>query len=165
MDDSDPGEVDIEEHITRGPGGSILFSQTQRSGPRRRTTFRRGDRGQSPGGDNPDAVMQSFQDMIGSLIGPNLRAGQTGRSGQENDLFAPPRADDPFPHATRFGGDGPGPTVNGGRPAIFNGRFAYTYTSTPQRRNANGEPDGADQLSQYVPYSFTKPVEGCFSGY
>lgn len=39
--ESDPDEADIEEHITRGPGGSIMISQTIRSSPVRRSSRNR----------------------------------------------------------------------------------------------------------------------------
>lgn len=39
--DSDPEEADIEEHITHGPGGSIMISQTIRRSPVRRSSRNR----------------------------------------------------------------------------------------------------------------------------
>ncbi|KAI9054966.1 hypothetical protein LZ554_002109 [Drepanopeziza brunnea f. sp. 'monogermtubi'] len=86
--DSDPEEADIEEHVTRGPGGSVMFSRTYRStgpGPRITATHFR-TTGQD---DNPDHIMRNFHEMIGSFMGPDFQPGQAGRSGV-NTLFPQP---------------------------------------------------------------------------
>ncbi len=77
-DISDPEEADIEEHITHGPGGSVMFSRTIRS-----SNFRgpsRSRRDPLPE-DDPDHVLRDFQNMVGNMVGPGFRAGQPGRSG------------------------------------------------------------------------------------
>merc|ERR1711939_1271892 len=110
--DSDPEEADIEEHITHGPGGSVLFSGTIRtSSPRdpfRMPPRRRGN----PHDEDPDFVMRDFHNMLGNIMGPQFRPGQAGRSGA-NTLFT---QDNGFGGQTfRVGGDGNGPTIVGGR--------------------------------------------------
>ncbi|KAH7384843.1 hypothetical protein BKA64DRAFT_151328 [Cadophora sp. MPI-SDFR-AT-0126] len=110
--DSDPDEADIEEHITHGPGGSLLFSRTVRtSSPRSPFGMpprRRGD----PHDEDPDFVMRDFHNLLGNIMGPQFRPGQAGRSGA-NTLFT---QENGFGGQTfRVGGDGNGPTIVGGR--------------------------------------------------
>jgi len=128
--DSDPEEADIEEHITRGPGGSVFISQTIRSsGPRVAEGNRRARGPQEP--DNPNEVMRDFQQMLGTLMGPGFRQGQAGRSGPD-DLFPP---NGPFGGgAFRLGGGGFG----GSGPAVVGGRI--TYTTGPLRPRNAGPP-------------------------
>jgi len=132
--DSDPEEADIEEHITRGPGGSVFISQTIRStGPPRAGRYRRPGGPQGP--DNPNGVMRDFQQVLGTLMGPGLRQGQTGRSG----------ADDLYPHSPfgggfRLGGAGPGPAVVGGR---------FTYTTMGRNAAQDGGPP-VDDLAALI---------------
>ena len=151
-DVSDPEEADIEEHITRGPGGSIFISQTIRShGQPRHSRSRRGLVG-GPG--DPDDVMRDFQSMLGNLMGPNFRVGQPGRSGHD-DLFPPP------PMGMQFSGGGlPG----GAGPGIIGGRFTYTSGRLPPR-NAN-EPQGPADIATYAsPFlrsSVGRPSNGRF---
>ncbi|KAF5874409.1 putative mitochondrial membrane fission protein [Botrytis fragariae] len=152
-DDSDPEEADIEEHITHGPNGSILISQTIRtSGPgpfeANRIINRRR---RAPGGDGgDDDTMLDFQSMLGNLLGPNLREARTGRSGH----------DDLFPRAGEFhtGGGGVGTGIGGRQaPRIVGGRYTFEGTLENGRlrpRDTNG-PQGqgapVEDLSTYAP--------------
>lgn len=152
-DDSDPEEADIEEHITHGPNGSIMFSQTIRSSGasplfpgarRRRDPLREQARGPLGGGEPEDAdhMVRNFQQMIGDLMGPQLRHGQPGRSGPDTLFNGPPTFT-----SFRAGGNG-NPTIMGGR---------VTFTSSgPIRPRDFGAPQpqgGApvDDLSTYAP--------------
>ncbi|KAH6717227.1 hypothetical protein BKA61DRAFT_478299, partial [Leptodontidium sp. MPI-SDFR-AT-0119] len=145
--DSDPEEADIEEHITHGPGGSVLFSRTVRTStprspfgnppPRRNRVLRNED---------PDYVIHDFQDMIGNLMGPQFRPGQAGRSGS-NTLFTQGNG---FGGQTfRVGGDGNGPTVVGGR-------FTFGGPGPQQPRDAdfhgNQQPGGAPPVPDLATY-------------
>lgn len=140
--DTDPEEADIEEHVTHGPGGSVFFSQTIRSSrppnipfgtrPRRRDQFPEED---------PDHVMTDFQNMLGTLMGPALRPGQTGRSGpdtlftQNHTAFGP----NTFHTTTR------GPNVVGGR---------FTFTTGPLRpRDADGPQPGDSPVGDLNAYA------------
>ncbi|KAH9203488.1 hypothetical protein DL95DRAFT_472338 [Leptodontidium sp. 2 PMI_412] len=125
--DSDPEEADIEEHITHGPGGSVLFSRTVRtSSPRSPFGMPPRRRGE-PHDEDPDFVMRDFHIILGNIMGPQFRPGQAGRSGA-NTLFT---QDNGFGGQTfRVGGDGNGPTIVGG---------LFTFGGPPPR-----QPRGAD---------------------
>ncbi|PBP27127.1 mitochondria fission 1 protein [Diplocarpon rosae] len=115
--DSDPEEADIEEHVTHGPGGSMLFSRTIRtttngSLPRPRYASR-----YSPNPD-PDRVMRDFQNMIGNLMGSEFRPGQAGRS-NSNTLFNQGPVGGGNLHSGPNGGHGP--AVAGGHFTFVNG--------------------------------------------
>lgn len=133
-DPSDPDEADVEEHVTHGPGGSIFIQQTIRSRgrPGHGNRLRR-----SPAQGDPNDVMQDFQNMLGTLMGPNFRPGQPGRSGYD-DLFPPP------PMGFRFGPNG-NDGVQGSR--IIGGRF--TYTTGGLNRNTD-EPQAPPDLATYA---------------
>jgi E3 ubiquitin-protein ligase RNF115/126 len=145
-DVSDPEEADIEEHITHGPGGSVMFSQTIRhSTPR--GTFRNRQR-RDPMPDDPDNVMRDFQSMIGNLMGPGFRPGQAGRSGPDT-LFT----QGPFGGGFRMRGEAAGPQVVGGR---------FTFTTTGGRlrpRDADGPQPGEPPVGDLATYAspFTPP--------
>ncbi|TGO64866.1 hypothetical protein BCON_0005g00640 [Botryotinia convoluta] len=157
-DDSDPEEADIEEHITHGPNGSILISQTIRtSGPgpfeANRIINRRR---RAPGGDGgDDDTMRDFQSMLGNLLGPNLREARTGRSGH----------DDLFPRAGEFhtGGGGVGTGIGGRQgPRIVGGRYTFEGTLENGRlrpRDTNG-PQGqgapVEDLSTLISHLFSQ---------
>ncbi|KAJ5052370.1 uncharacterized protein L3040_002121 [Drepanopeziza brunnea f. sp. 'multigermtubi'] len=129
--DSDPEEADIEEHVTHGPGGSVMFSRTYRStapGPRFIATHIRRT-GQD---DNPDPIMRNFQDLIGSFMGPDFRPGPAGRSGV-NTLFPQPPD---FGSGFRGGNNGPGPAIVGGHYTFVNGNLVGGEPLQP--RNADG---------------------------
>ncbi|KAG0649131.1 putative RING finger [Hyphodiscus hymeniophilus] len=134
-DVSDPEEADIEEHISHGPGGSVFISQTIRSHGRPRATQSRRHPGAGPG--NPNEVVRDFQSMLGNLMGPNLRPGQPGRSGQD-DLFPRP------PMGLRFGSGG---VPGGAGPGVIGGRFTYTGR-LPPRNDAQAPPDIATYVSR-----------------
>jgi E3 ubiquitin-protein ligase RNF115/126 len=138
----DPGEADIEEHITQGPGGSVLFSRTVRTSnaPRGFGSSRR--RRDPMPQDDPDFVMRDFQNMIGNLMGPGFRPGQPGRSGPDT-LFTQ------YPNGTgfRIGGSNGGPQVMGGR---------FTFTTTGGRlrpRDANGPQPGGPPIDDLATYA------------
>ena len=140
--DSDPEEADIEEHITHGPGGSVFISQTIRSSNTRHPFGGRRRRAQG-GFDNEDEVMRNFQTMLGSLMGPAIRAGPPGRSGPDT-LFQ----SGPFGMGLRDQqglGAGPGPTVIGGR---------FSYTGRLRPRDADGPQPGGppvpDDIATYA---------------
>ncbi|KAM0177698.1 hypothetical protein ACHAPC_008703 [Botrytis cinerea] len=155
-DDSDPDEADIEEHITHGPNGSILISQTIRtSGPgpfeANRIINRRR---RAPGGNGgDDDTARDFQSMLGNLLGPNLREARAGRSGH----------DDLFPRAGEFhtGGGGVGTGIGGRQgPHLVGGRYTFEGTLENGRlrpRDTNG-PQGqgapVEDLSTYAPLNF-----------
>jgi len=129
-DNSDPEEADIEEHITHGPGGSMLFSRTIRTSTPRGTFGNRRRREPIPH-DDPDHVMRDFQTIIGNLMGPGFRPGQPGRSGPDT-LFT----QGPYGSGFRLGGNGPGP-------AIVGGRFTFTTTGGRLRpRDVDGPQPG-----------------------
>lgn len=128
---SDPEEADIEEHITQGPGGSVLISRTVRTTNPRGFGGSRRRRDPNPQED-PDNVMRDFQNMIGTLMGPGFRPGQPGRSGPDT-LFT----QGPYGTGFRLGGSNGGPQVVGGR-------FTFTTTSGGRLRprDANGPQPG-----------------------
>lgn len=142
-DDSDPEEADIEEHITHGPNGSILISQTIRTGGLGAFggAINGGRRRRSPDGDGgEDDTMRDFHSMLGNLLGPNTRGTRVGPSDH----------DDFFPRAGEFHmGGGPGPAIVGGR-YTFEGRFE---NGRLRPRDANGpQEQGApvENLATYV---------------
>lgn len=153
-DDSDPEEADIEEHVTHGPNGSILISQTIRTtapfggGGRINTGAQR--RRRAPAGDRgDDDTIRDFQNMLGNLLGPNIRPGRAGRSGH----------DDLFPRAGEFhtGGGGMGAGMGGGQGTrIVGGRYTFegTFENGQLRpRDANNpQAEGApvEDLATYV---------------
>jgi E3 ubiquitin-protein ligase RNF115/126 len=152
--DSDPEEADIEEHITHGPGGSVLFSRTIRTstpgGPFRNRRRR------DPMPDDLDPTMRNFQEMIGSLMGPGFRPGQAGRSGPDTLFTQGPFGGTGF----RIGGNGPGPALVGGR---------FTFTSTGgaggrlRPRDADGPQPGGpqvDDLATYASPPIPSPLDG-----
>ncbi|QSZ33573.1 hypothetical protein DSL72_005141 [Monilinia vaccinii-corymbosi] len=152
-DDSDPEEADIEEHITHGPGGSILFSQTIRTGGIGAFggATNGGRRRRSPGGDEgEDETMRDFHSIIGNILGPNMRGGRVGRSGH----------DDLFPRAGEFHmGGGPGPAIVGER-YTFEGRFE---NGRLRPRDANGpQAQGApvEDLATLITQLFTQMGAG-----
>ena len=149
---SDPEEADIEEHITQGPGGSVLISRTVRSTNPRGFGGSRRRRDPNPRED-PDNVMRDFQNMIGTLMGPGFRPGQPGRSGPDT-LFT----QGPYGTGFRLGGSNGGPQVVGGR-------FTFTTTSGGRLRprDANGPQPGGppvDDLATYDPPSTPTPPNG-----
>ncbi len=119
---SDPEEADIEEHVSHGPGGSVMFSRTIRTSnaPRGFGGSRR--RRDPMPQEDPDHVMRDFQNMIGNLMGPGFRPGQPGRSGPDT-LFT----QGPYATGFRVGGS------NGG-PQLVGGRFTFTTTTGPRLR-------------------------------
>ncbi|KAH9203627.1 hypothetical protein DL95DRAFT_501674, partial [Leptodontidium sp. 2 PMI_412] len=141
-DVSDPEEADIEEHITHGPGGSVLFSQTVRASTPR-SVFGNRRRADPLPQDDPDHIMRDFQDMIGNLIGPGFRPGEPGRSGADS-LFA----QGPFGGGFRLDGNGLGPSVIGGR---------FTFT-TPggrlQPRDADGPQSAGPLVDDIATYAY-----------
>jgi E3 ubiquitin-protein ligase RNF115/126 len=110
----------------------MFFSQTYRTntGPRI-TTFRRRMSNNEPrvrqaANDDPDVVMRDFQNMLGNMMGPAFRPGQSGRSGQDTLFTSGPFGGGEH---SAFGG-GPGGRVVGGR---------FTFSTGPIRpRNADG---------------------------
>ncbi|PQE31393.1 RING finger protein [Rutstroemia sp. NJR-2017a WRK4] len=117
-DESDPDEADIEEHITRGPGGSIYISQTIRSnGPLGRPFTTRRRRNQDGDGGEDD-IMRDFHSILGGLMGPTLRGGPPGRSGPDT-LF---QGGSPGFRFTGGVGGGPGPAIANSR-VTFTGRL------------------------------------------
>ncbi|KAH7313088.1 hypothetical protein BKA65DRAFT_412168, partial [Rhexocercosporidium sp. MPI-PUGE-AT-0058] len=153
--DSDPEEADIEEHITHGPGGSVLFSRTVRTSTPRSAFGNSPRRRGEPHNDDPDYVMRDFQNMIGNLMGPQFRPGQAGRSGS-NTLFTQGNG---FGGQTfRVGGDGNGPTVVGGR-------FTFGGPGPRQPRDAdfhgNQQPGGGPPVPDLATYdSPSHPLHG-----
>ncbi|KAK0129112.1 hypothetical protein ONS95_001051 [Cadophora gregata] len=125
--DSDPEEADIEEHVTHGPGGSVLFSRTVRTSSPRSPFGIPPRRRADPHDEHPDFVMRDFHNMLGNIMGPQFRPGQAGRSGA-NTLFT---QDNVYGGQTfRVGGDGNGPTIVGGR---------FTFGVPPPRQQRGGE--------------------------
>lgn len=140
-DNSDPEEADIEEHITHGPGGSMLFSRTIRTSTPRVAFGNRRRRDPMPQ-DDPDHVMRDFQTMIGNLMGPGFRPGQPGRSGPDT-LFT----QGPYASGFRLGNSNGGPQVVGGR---------FTFTTTGGRlrpRDANGPQPGGPPVDDLATYA------------
>ncbi|CZT43515.1 related to zinc finger protein 364 [Rhynchosporium secalis] len=144
--DSDPEEADIEEHITHGPGGSVLFQRTVRtSAPR-----------DIPGAGinryderNPDFIMRDFEHMIGNLMGPQFQPGRPGRSG----------AHTLFPQGGAFGGQtvrvthGVTPIV--GHHITFGGPGARLAADIPGHQPArDGGPPPVPDLATYDPLFF-----------
>lgn len=103
--DSDPEEADIEEHITRGPGGSIMISQTIRSSPVRRSTRTRPappsrrrssnpylrDQDAADRDDPERMVMRQFQGMFRGLLDDGPPPPRMGRHDYEDHF---PRRED-----------------------------------------------------------------------
>ncbi|KAE8444518.1 hypothetical protein EG329_000502 [Mollisiaceae sp. DMI_Dod_QoI] len=142
-DISDPEEADIEEHITHGPGGSVMFSRTIRSsnfgGPNRR-------RRDPVPEDDPDHVLRDFQNMVGNMVGPGFRAGPSGRSGPDT-LFSQGTFGGGFP----FGGNGNG---SGNGPRIIGGRVTFTGTGGHLRpRDADGPQPAGPQVDDLATYA------------
>lgn len=148
-DVSDPEEPDIEQHF--GPRGSVFYRRTIHS-PFGGVQQSRGERPiNSP--NEADNIIGDLQNMIGTLVGPQQRLGQTGRSGPDQ-LFA----NEPFVRGGtfRFGGNGGrGPTIIGGH---------YTFTTTGLRpRDADGPQTGGppvDDLATYAPPTSTSTPRG-----
>lgn len=109
----------------------------------------RSRRNQHPRGppDDPHDVMQDFQSMLTSLMGPGFRQGRPGRSGQDEMFGGPPFAGNTF----RLGG---GP--NGG-PSVVGGRFTITTGPGLRPRNANGPQTGDPQVDDITKYVFLPP--------
>ncbi|KAH8656146.1 hypothetical protein BGZ60DRAFT_532463 [Tricladium varicosporioides] len=139
--DSDPEEADIEEHITRGPGGSMFFSRTIRSGPRGTSGDGSSQRRAPP--NDTDAVMANFQNMVGSLMGPDFRPGQAGRSGPDT-LF------NDHPYRSGFQSFG---SANGG-PSMIGGRFTF---SNIRPRNTDGPQPGGPPVDDLATYDSPTP--------
>lgn len=131
-DDSDPDEADIEEHIHTGPRGSVFITQMIRtSSPQHEYTRRRRLNGQPVNRDiNPNEVIQDFQNIMGNLIGTNVRDGRAGRPGQdninENPVFFP------FGPIPLGGNDG-----HGGPPMA--GRFTFTTGGSGATRDHDND--------------------------
>ncbi|TAQ91077.1 hypothetical protein B7494_g650 [Chlorociboria aeruginascens] len=145
---SDPEEADIEEHVTRGPGGSIFFSQTFHSTPHRAGFSRiRSTRREVDQDNNPEDIMRGFQEMIGNMVGSNVQNGAAGRSGPET-LFPGGFSSEQF----RMGGNG-GPSVVGGR---------FSYTTAGGRAQGDGPrpvPPPIDGLATYAsPSNAPSPI-------
>lgn len=113
QDASDPDEPDIEEHISRGPNGSLLFSRTVRTSNSHRQNEAHSDRRGATEVDT-DIVLAEFRSMISNLIGPQLRHSVSGTSESET-AYSEPRF-----HASSF-------RLNGSRSgqAIVGGRIAF----------------------------------------
>ncbi|KUJ16817.1 uncharacterized protein LY89DRAFT_669267 [Mollisia scopiformis] len=139
-DISDPEEADIEEHITHGPGGSMMFSRTIRSSPNIRSPRRRDPISQ----DDPDHVLRDFQNMVGNMVGPGFRAGQPGRSGPDT-LF---EQGGPFArNAFLFGGNG------GNGPRLMGGRLTFTTGGNLRPRDPNGPQLAGPQVDDLATYA------------
>jgi len=92
----DPDESDLEEHITQNHlGGPVVIRHFSRTFP---APGGMGRRSPNPHTD-PSDIMRDFHQMIGTMMGPQLRMGQAGRSGPEalyprdddDDGLRPPR--------------------------------------------------------------------------
>lgn len=142
--DSDPEEADIEEHVTRGPRGSVVFTRTFRS-TAPRPVFRTHPRRGRDLDDNSDPIMRDFQAMIGNLVGPEFRPGQAGRSGA-NTLF-----DQGSPSGGGLRGGGSGPAVVSGHYTFVNGNLVGGEPLRP--RNADG-PQQAGAPIDLATYAF-----------
>ena len=139
--DSDPEEADITEHITHGPGGSVLISRTIRSSTPHGGAFRTPRRRRGGSRDDPENTLRDFQQMLGNLMGPGFHPGQPGRSGPDT-LFT----QGPFGGGFSLGGGG------GSGPQVVGGRFTYT-TGRLRPRDADGAQPGGppvDELAQYA---------------
>jgi E3 ubiquitin-protein ligase RNF115/126 len=142
-DESDPDEADIEEHITRGPGGSIYISQTIRSNGPFTTRRRRNQDGD--GGE--DEIMRDFHSMLGGLMGPTLRGGPSGRSGPDT-LF---QGGSPGFRFTGGVGGGPGPAIANSR-VTFTGRLENgRFRRDPDNNGGQAGDAPAGDLATYVP--------------
>lgn len=97
--DSDPEEADIEEHITHGPGGSIVISQTIRSSPARHSSRSRPEASRRHSSipytrdrerDDPSRyIMRQFQGMMQGLMedhGPERPPAARGREPDFEDF-------------------------------------------------------------------------------
>lgn len=92
----DPEEDDINEYMSRAPGGASFFSRTYQS-----PGFDRSGDGRRPvEPNNPNDIISRFTDMLMNDLGGNAARPQVGRSGPEH-LFPsfPPGPHDP--HADR----------------------------------------------------------------
>jgi E3 ubiquitin-protein ligase RNF115/126 len=135
-----------------------MFTRTIRTstplfpGARRRRDNNTRDPTRGP--EDPDNVMRNFQDMIGTLMGPQLRQGLPGRSGPDTLFNGPPQ----FTSGFRMGGNG-GPTIMGGR-------VTFTSSSSSGRlrpRDLDGQqPQGppVDDLQAYAPPPPSHPLDG-----
>ncbi|CAD6501252.1 BgTH12-01504 [Blumeria graminis f. sp. triticale] len=110
---SDPDEPDIEEHISHGPNGSLMFSRTVRTfNPRSQAEARSSREGTAE--VDTDNVLAEFRSMITNLIGPQLRNNTSGRSESEDT------SNEPRFHASSFrlSGNRSGQAIVGGRIAF-----------------------------------------------
>lgn len=115
-----------------------MFSRTVRTSTPRATFGTPRRRG---GQNDPEHVVQDFQNIVGNLLGPAFRPGQAGTSGATT-LFT---QGTPF-QGQRFqaGGGGAGP-------AIVGGRFTYTTGGPMRPGNMDGQPP---DLVSYAPPPF-----------
>jgi len=88
---------------------------------------------------NPTAVIQDFQNILGNLLGSNVRDNRTGRSGQDNIHQNP--AFLPFGHIALGGNNG-----NGGPPMA--GRF--TFTAVANRPNQDPDNDLFGYVAPFI---------------
>ena len=79
---------------------------------------------------NPNEVIQDFQNIVGNLLGPNVRDDTTRRSGQDNIHQNP--AFFPFGTIGLGGNDG-----DGGHP--IGGRFTFTAVTNGPNRDLDND--------------------------
>ncbi|KAH9203951.1 hypothetical protein DL95DRAFT_471933 [Leptodontidium sp. 2 PMI_412] len=134
----------------------VLYYSPEQSEPQVLDLYSECPRGEGdPHDEDLDFVMRDFHNILGSIMGPQFRLGQAGRSGA-NTLFT---QDNGFGGQTsRVGGDGNGPTIVGGR-------FAFGGPPPRQPRGADfhgnqqpGGPPPVPDLATYDPPSH--PLNG-----
>lgn len=97
--------------------------------------------------NDPENIMRDFHSMMRSLMGPNIRMGEPGRSGPDA-LFPPnPFGEDGLHGSTfRLGSNGTGPHIVGGR-------VTYRTTGRLRPRNVDGPQLGGPPVDDLATYA------------
>jgi E3 ubiquitin-protein ligase RNF115/126 len=170
----DPDDDDPEDFLPRGNGRSIHFTHTFQTFRSPRGGPAESD-GRPPEPNDPANVIREFQEMIGQIMGPGLRQGQSGRSGPdalfsrgERDPFPNPRHS-PFQEEAGdepnlFAGSRRGAFVSGiaggpGGPHIIGQRITFTTGRRP-RDGADAQNPAVDDLATYAPPDSSRSPRG-----
>jgi E3 ubiquitin-protein ligase RNF115/126 len=152
----DPDEGDVEEFITHSPGGrTTFFSQTYTSRGTRAPPGNPRNRRPPIDPDDPTNVIREIHNMVGHLMGSNLRQGRAGRSGPEA-LF--PRGEPEPLRRTHFGGRMAGGGMDG--PHIVGHRFTWTTSGRQPRGDPEAQDIGAEDIASYASPVSPRPASG-----
>lgn len=131
-DSSDPDEMLIEEHVPRTPRGHGRRPSSSTRRPEASEATQRRPGVPLGANQNQDETIRSFEEMLGGLMGPTYRSGQTGRS-TSNTLYNEPGWSG---RTWQWGGDSSRPSARGGT-------FSFSVGTGPapaRPMNGNGDP-------------------------